>query len=435
MSQKSSPESRRTFLKTTAAAATVGTAALTVPRSVHAAGSDAIKIGLIGCGGRGTGAANQALAADKGNRLVAMGDAFADRVELSLGSLSRQEKVSGQVDVPKERQFVGFDAYKNVIDQVDVVLLATPPGFRPMHLKAAVDAGKHIFCEKPVAVDAPGVRSVLETCELAQKKKLSVVSGLCLRYYYAFQDIIKRIHDGEIGRITSIRANDYRGGIWVKPRQPDWSDMTYQMRNWYYFAWLSGDFNVEQHVHFLDICAWAMQDQYPTSAIGMGGRLVRSGEEYGHIFDHHSVIYSWEDGPDMHSNTRQMPGCKGLMSAQVVGTKGIANFSERKNGAWLQPHGQPEKRYVYAGEENQFYQTEHDELFKSIRTGQPINNGNYMAKSTMLAILGRMCTYTGEQITWEQAMNSKEVLGPERLAWDTPLETPPVAQPGTTKFV
>ena len=407
---------------------------LTIPRNVHAAGDDVIKVGLIGCGGRGTGAAKQALTADKGNRLVAVGDAFEDRVKLSLGSLSRQDEISGQIDVPKERQFVGFDAYQNVIENVDVVLLCTPPGFRPAHLKAAIDAGKHVFAEKPVAVDAPGVRSVLETCELAAKKKLSVVSGLCLRYSYGFQDIITRIHDGQIGRVTSMRANDYRGGIWVKPRQEDWSDMTYQMRNWYYYTWLSGDFNVEQHVHFLDVCAWAMGDKYPVSALGMGGRLQRSGDEYGHIYDHHSVVYSWEDGPDLHSNTRQMRGCSNLMSAQIVGTKGTANISERSGGLWIEPHGQPEKRYVYEGEENQFYQTEHDELFKSIRSGTPINNGRYMANSTLLGILGRACTYTGQKITWEEMLASEEKLGPEKLAWDTPLEEPPVAIPGVTRF-
>lgn len=430
-------ESRRTFLKksSTVVAGTAALVASARARAVHASGSDVIKIGLIGCGGRGTGATKQALTADKGNRLVAMGDAFADRLDLSRSSLSRQEEVASQIDVPKDRQFVGFDAYKHVIDHVDVVLLATPPGFRPLHLKAAVDAGKHIFAEKPVAVDAPGVRSVLATCELAAKKNLSVVSGLCLRYSYGFQDIARRIHDGQIGRVTSLRANDYRGGVWVKPRQPDWSDMVWQMRNWYYFTWLSGDFNVEQHVHFLDVCAWAMNNVYPDRALGMGGRLVRTGPEYGHIFDHHSVIYSWDDGPDMHSNTRHMRECKNLMSAEVVGTKGVASFSERNNGLWIEPHGQPEKRYVYSGEDNHFYQTEHDELFASIRSGKPINNGEYMAKSTMLAILGRMCTYTGQEISWKDAMASQEKLGPDRYDWDVPLEVPPVAQPGKTKFV
>lgn len=425
--------SRRTFLQTSTAATLAAGAALSVPRNVHAAGSDIIKIGLVGCGGRGSGAAHQALKADKGARLVAMGDAFADRLELSLGSLSRQDEVASQIDVPKERQFVGFDAYKQVIDQVDVVLLATPPHFRPAHLRAAIDANKHVFAEKPVAVDAGGVRSVLETCELAAKKKLSIVSGLCLRYSYGFQDIIKRIHDGQIGDVTSLRANDYRGGIWVKPREADWTDMYYQMRNWYYFTWLSGDFNVEQHVHFLDVCMWAMKDAPPVKAIGMGGRIVRNGPEYGNIYDHHSVVYSF-DGADMHSNTRQIQNCKGLMNAEIVGTKGKANLIERKDGLWIEPHGQPEKRYVFSGEDNDIYQTEHDEMFAALRKGEVVNNGRYMAQSTLLAILGRMTTYTGQEITWEQALKSSERLGPTEYDWNVALPEPPVSKPGITKF-
>ena len=199
--------------------------------------------------------------------------------------------------MPPERQFVGFDAYKQLIASgVDVVLLATPPHFRPAHLKAAVEAGVHVFAEKPVAVDAPGVRSVLATCEEAKKKRLSIVSGLCLRYSYGFQEVVKRIHDGQIGKVTTLYANDYRGGIWVKQRQPDWTDMHWQIRNWYYFTWLCGDFNVEQHVHFLDVCAWAMGDRYPAKAIGMGGRQQRTGPEYGNIYDHHSVVYEYDDG-------------------------------------------------------------------------------------------------------------------------------------------
>ena len=223
-----------------------------------------------------------------------------------------------KLDVPRERQFVGFDAYQQVIDSgVDVVLLATPPHFRPAHLRAAIDAGKHVFAEKPVAVDAPGVRSVLETCELAATKGLSVVSGLCLRYSKGFQALVARLHDGAIGDIHTLQANDYRGPIWVKPRQEDWTDMHWQMRNWYYFTWLSGDFNVEQHVHFLDVCAWIMQDTYPESAVGMGGRQVRTGPEYGNIYDHHGVVYEYANGTKLFSNTRQMSGCYNDMSAHA----------------------------------------------------------------------------------------------------------------------
>ncbi len=424
------PSSRRTFLKTSALAAT--TAGLQSSLHVHAAGSDILRVGLIGCGGRGTGAASQALSADPHVKLVAMGDVFEDRLQMSLRNLAALEGIAGKLDVPSERQFVGFDAYKQVLESgVDVVLLATPPHFRPMHLKAAVDAGVHVFAEKPVAVDAPGVRDVIKTCEAAKKKQLSIVSGLCLRYSYGFQETVRRIHDGQLGDVHTLQANDYRGGIWVKPRQDDWTDMHWQMRNWYYFTWLSGDFNVEQHVHFLDVCAWVMQNQYPVSAIGIGGRQVRTGAEYGNIFDHHSVVYEYANGTKLYSNTRQMPGCKNLLNATVTGSRGRALISERRNGLTI-TNGQ--SKWVYEGEDNPFYQTEHDELFASIRSGKPINNGDYMAQSTLLAIMGRMATYTGQQVTWEAALNSQEDLSPERYAWG-PIPTPAVAVPGVTKLV
>ena len=397
----------------------------------HVGGSDLLRVGLIGCGGRGTGAAAQALNADKNVRLVAMADMFDDRLQGSLATLKTKKDVSEKIDVPADRQFVGFDAYKELIAcGVDVVLLATPPHFRPAHLKAAVDAGLHIFSEKPVAVDAPGVRSVLASCELARQKDLSIVSGLCLRYSYGFQEVVKRIGDGAIGQITMLQANDYRGTIWLRNRQPEWTDMHNQMRNWYYYTWVSGDFNVEQHVHFLDVCAWAAGNRYPARAIGMGGRQVRTGPEYGNIFDHHSVIYEYEDGAKLISNTRQMRGCKNNMSALVVGTKGHARFSERRGGLTITSG---DDTWVYEGEENQFYQTEHDMLFASIRSGKPMNNGQYMAQSTMLAIMGRMATYTGQEIEWDKAMNSQEDLTPEKYQWG-PAPKVEIAVPGETKF-
>ena len=260
--------SRRQFIGTSlSTAAAVGAGTIAFPSPVHAAGGDdVLRVGLIGCGGRGTGAARQALEADDKVKLVAMGDAFEDRLQLSLKSLSAVKEIADKIDVPREQQFVGFDAYKDVMaTDVDVVLLTTPPHFRPMHLKAAIDAGKHVFAEKPVAVDAPGVRSVLETCAEAKRKNLSVVSGLCIRYDGGFRETVKRLHDGAIGDIHTLIANDYRGSIWVKPREDDWSDMHWQMRNWYYFTWLSGDFNVEQHVHYLDVCAWVMGG-YPSQS-------------------------------------------------------------------------------------------------------------------------------------------------------------------------
>jgi predicted dehydrogenase len=426
--------SRRQFLKASTAAAVATSAAAGTIRQAkgfHAGADDLLRVGLIGCGGRGTKAAVQALNADYNVKLTAMGDMFSDRLDTSLQSLERQEKVAHKLDVPVERRFVGFNAYQQVLASgVDVVLLATPPHFRPAHLKAAIDAGIHVFAEKPVAVDAPGVRSVLQTCEEAKTKGLSVVSGLCLRYSYPFQEAAKRINDGEIGEVLTIQANDYRGGIWVKPRQPDWTDMHWQMRNWYYFTWLSGDFNVEQHVHYLDVSSWLMNNEYPISAVGLGGRQQRTGKEYGNIYDHHSVVYEFASGTKLFSNCRQIRGCKNDMSVHAVGTRGKALLVENRAG----PTITNETHWLYDGERNDLYQTEHDELFAGIRKGQPINNGEYMAYSTLLAIMGRMATYTGQIVTWDMALNSQEDLTPASYDWG-PIETPPIAIPGVTKFV
>jgi predicted dehydrogenase len=417
--------SRRKFLATSAAAT------LAAVSNVHAAGNDTLRVGLIGCGSRGTGAASQALRADKNVKLTAMGDAFEDRLLGSLETLKADEPIAAKVDVKPEYRFVGFDAYQKVLASgVDVVLLTTPPGFRPMHLKAAVEAGKHIFAEKPVAVDAPGVRSVLESVAAARKKDLSVVSGLCLRYHPGFRETVKRLHDGAIGDVIALQANDYRGSNWGKPRQRDWTDMQYQMRNWYNFTWLSGDFNVEQHVHFLDVCAWVMKNKYPIKAMGLGGRQVRTGDEYGHIYDHFSIVYEYADGARLYSNCRQQKGCKSDISAQVFGNKGRVNLSERRKG--LSIHGDSD--WTYTGPEDNMYQVEHNELFAGIRAGKPINNGEYMAMSTLLAIMGRMAAYTGELITWDMAMKSVEDLSPSRYDWDLKMSTPPVATPGVTKF-
>jgi predicted dehydrogenase len=419
---------RRGFLKSATATATTWAMA----RGAYAGGSDVLRVGLIGCGGRGTGAASQALQADPNVKLFAMADAFADRISESLERLRKNEKLAGKIDVSPERQFEGFDAYKNVISCCDVVLLCTPPGFRPLHLRAAVAAGRHVFCEKPVAVDAPGVRSVLETCALAQKKKLSVVSGLCLRYDNRFRATVARLRDGAIGEPLVLQANDLRGPIWVKPRKPEWSDMTWQMRNWYYFTWLSGDFNVEQHVHFLDVCAWVMGDAYPSKAVGSGGRQARTSPEFGHIYDHFAIAYEYANGARLFSHCRQQAGCQGDMSVHVIGTKGRVEFSERARGPAIHTPG---KEWHFEGAENDMFQTEHDELFASIRSAAPINNGDYMAKSTLLAIMGRIAAYTGKMVTWDQVLNSKEDLTPSAYRWDLPLPVPPVAVPGRTRFV
>ena len=425
---KSRQASRRSFLKSSAVAAGVAAASLTVEQSAHAGSSDILRVGLIGCGGRGTGAATQAMKADRNVRLHAMGDAFEDQITNSLNRLRDDKEIAAKIDVAQERRFVGFDAYRRVIECCDVVLLCTPPGFRPIHLRAAVEAGKHVFAEKPCAVDAPGIRSVIATCDLARKRGLSVVGGLQLRYSEPHKEVVRRIHDGAVGQIQMIQANDFRGPIWTRPRQPGWSDMVYQMRNWYYFTWLCGDFNVEQHVHMLDLCAWT-KGEYPVRAVGTGGRQVRTLPEHGHIYDHFAIVYEYADGAKLFAQCRQQRGCANDISVQVAGTRGRAVVHGRRQSI---NNGQ---EWRYDGKENVAVQTEHDRLFASIRNGQPINNGEYLSKSSLLAIMGRMAGYTGQTITWDMAMNSKEDLSPPRYDWDVKLPTPPVAMPGVTRFV
>jgi predicted dehydrogenase len=343
--------------------------------------------------------------------------------------LRRDAELAGKIDVPAERCFVGFDAYRRVLDAVDVVLLCTPPHFRPAHIRAAVEANKHIFAEKPIAVDAPGVRSVLDSCAEARKRNLSIVSGLCLRYSNGYRDLMRRLHDGAIGDLVALQANDLRGEIWMHPRQQAWSDMEWQMRNWYYFTWLSGDFNVEQHVHNLDVCAWAMGDRYPEKCFGLGGRQVRVGTAYGNIYDHFSVTYEYAGGVKVYSHTRQQARCLGDMTVYAIGTQGKAEISEHRGGMGITGP----KAWQMRGKDNDFYQTEHDELFASIRSGRTINNGDYMCKSTLMAIMARMAAYTGQQITWEMARNSKEDLSPRSYEWGK-MPMPAVAMPGVTRF-
>jgi myo-inositol 2-dehydrogenase / D-chiro-inositol 1-dehydrogenase len=423
--------SRRTFL-TGSTAAVVGGAvvgSLATSSGVHAAGSGELRLGLVGCGGRGTGAAAQALRADSNSRLVAMADAFDDRLQGSLKSLRSQ--LGERAEVAREQQFVGFDGYQKVLDSdVDVVLLATPPHFRPMHLKAAIQAGKHVFAEKPVAVDGPGVRSVLETTELAKKKSLSIVSGLNSRYSHRMRDLMRRIHEGAIGDILALHTVRYASGVWVRPREPGMTDMEYQMRNWYYFTWLSGDFNVEQFVHQYDQVSWAMQDEYPVRCYSTGGRQSRTGAEYGHIFDHFSSVFEYEGGQRAFTTTRHQPGCSNESGVIAIGTKGTAEWSGRRMAitganAWEAPDDR----------ETDSHQLEHDAFFAALRDGRIINNGDYMAKSTMMAIIARMSAYTGRTLTWEEAMASQQDLSPTAYTWDADPPPAEVAIPGVTKFV
>jgi predicted dehydrogenase len=424
------PLNRRQFLKQSSLALAAGAAAVQPGNLAGPVPEDQIlRVGLVGCGGRGTGAAAQALMADSKVRLTALGDAFEDRLRGSLATLQKQPEIAGKIDVPEERFFVGFDAYRDVIEHSDVVLLATPPHFRPAHIEAAVAAGRHIFAEKPVAVDAPGIRRVLAACEEARKKKLSVVSGLALRYSYGYQELMQKLRQGAIGEIRALQANDFRGPLWVRKRAPGWSDMEYHMRNWYYFTWLSGDFNVEQHVHMLDVCSWVMQDEYPVKAYGTGGRQVRVEPEYGNIYDHHAVIYEYANGTRLFAVCRQMHGCMNDISTLVTGAKGNAVLSHRLLEI------SADSRWRFDGERNNAQQTELDELFASIRTGEPIDNGDYMTKSTLMAIMGRMATYTGQAITWEQALHSKEDLSPSSYDWDAQPPVSEIAIPGQTRFV
>jgi predicted dehydrogenase len=386
-------------------------------------------VGLIGAGSRGTGAAEQALNAEDNVKLVAIGDMFEDRLKSSLQNL-KKSPVGAKVDVKPENCYTGFDAYKKVIASgVDVVLLTSPPGFRPMHLKAAVEAGKHIFCEKPMAVDAPGIRSVIETVKKSKEKNLALVAGFCWRYHKGKRETFKRIHNGDIGDIVTLQCTYNANGLWHRTREKGWDDMTYQLRNWLYYTWLSGDHIVEQACHSIDKMAWAMKDTPPVKAHGTGGRQSRIDPEFGHIFDHHSVVYEWANGVKMFHMCRQQNGTKVDVTDFAFGTKGIADIMGHKiNGANKWRH--VAKR---GDRQEDMYQNEHDELFRSIRSGKPINDGEWMAQSSMMAIMGRMATYTGEVITWKMAMESQEDTMPAKLDFG-PLPTPEVARPGITKF-
>ena len=419
--------SRRDFL--TASAVAAGATLLGTLPAVHAAGGDTLKVGLVGCGGRGTGAATQAMNADPNVKLFAMGDAFADRLQGSLEQLKSDGAIKAKIDVAPDRCFTGFDAYKQVIACCDVVLLCSPPHFRPDHIKAAIEAGKHVFCEKPVATDSHGVHSVLDSCRKAKDKNLSIVSGLCYRYEHGKRETMKRVHDGQIGDIVAMHTNYLARGLWHKPRKEGWSDMEWQLRNWLYFTWLSGDHIVEQHIHSLDKMAWAMKDAHPLKAVGLGGRQSRTGDEFGHIFDHHSVIFEFPGGVKLFSFTRQQNGTDTDVNDYLIGTKGTCSVQQHSITG-----EKPWSHVKQKGDRDDMYQNEHDEFFASIRAGKPINNGEYMAQSTLMAIMGRMATYTGKVITWNMALNSKEDLRPEKYEFGA-MPLPAVAKPGVTKYV
>ncbi len=421
---------RRKFIQYTGAL--IGGVALDVgaTNSAFASGNNTLKIGLIGCGGRGAGAASQALAADPDTILTAMGDAFTDRLDESYAALL--ELYPNRVKVDKKNKFVGFDAYQKVIDSgVDVVLLTTPPAFRPDHMAAAVDAGKHTFCEKPVAVDAPGIRKVLAAAKKAKEKNLSVVSGFCFRYDFPKRAFFEKVLKGEIGEIRTVSTLRNGGPLWSKAKQPGWTDMEYRLRNWLYYTWLSGDFITEMMVHSLDMMSWAMGDKPPLKATGTGGRQVRIEEVYGNVYDHFAVEYEYENGVRGYHFSRQQDGCSNLSKVEIAGTLGQAVIGGA-NGHEIMGN----TKWTYQGEVNDMYQTEHNELFASIRKSKPMNDGEWMARSSMLGILGRMAAYSGQTITWEEAMNSNQVLGPaiDQYTWELKWPVAEVAMPGITKL-
>lgn len=431
----STSASRRGFLKSSGTAALAGALGtqLSIARSAHAAGSDLLKLGLVGCGGRGNGAAAQALLADPNTQLVALADVFEDQIERSAKLLTGHKEVGSRVDVPKDRQFVGFDAYKQLIaSDVDVVLLGAPPHFRPAHLEACIDAGKHVFAEKPVAVDAPGVRRVLEACRKAKEKNLAVASGLCWRYNYTARSSIAQVHEGAVGDLVAIEST-YNASRPGKPyplvREDGWSDMEFQLRNWYWFTWLSGDHIVEQAVHSIDKACWALRDEPPLTAVGMGGQQTRLDEPTGNIFDHHAVTFEYANGVKVFHCCRQQPGTAGDVSTHVMGTNGTCVVEKGEIS------GRDGKRlWRYRGDTNVMHQTEHDELFANLRKGKITNDGLFMTYSTMVAIMGRMATYTGQKITWDSALASTEDLSPPEYKWGQ-LAMPTEAMPGITRFL
>jgi myo-inositol 2-dehydrogenase/D-chiro-inositol 1-dehydrogenase len=430
--------SRREFLKTTAAVP-----ALTVlvgGRGVFAAGSDIIRIGMIGCGGRCTEAATQAMNADKGVRLAAMADILMERVQEKRKAL--QAKYPEQVAVDDDHCFAGFDAYKQVIENVDVVLIANAAKFHPLHMTAAIQAGKHVFVEKPHAIDPAGIKVVQGACELARQKRLSVLSGLQSRYWIGYREAVQRVHDGAIGEIVTIQETWLRAPYVLYPRRPGLTEVEYQASNQYHFHWLSGDDVPQTLVHNLDRAGWAMRGQPPARCYGMGGRSTLRGEIYGSVFDHHAVVYEFTGGVRLYAFCRTIQDCYNENSSVLLGTKGRAFITQGRI------EGENPWRYagpkMYSSPEANPYQAEHNALFKAIRSGSPISSADYMARSTLMGIMGQLSCYTGKEVTWEQVTASDFYFAPRpeevRAAMEPPVKLSPdgaypVLVPGVTKLL
>ncbi len=409
---ETSKTSRRGFIKgTTAAVAGASLVGMGTSRSAHAAGDDVIKVALIGCGGRGTGAVMQMMNADEGVKLVAVADAFDSRASSAIKNLS--ERHPEKVDVG-DRVFIGLDAYKQVIaSDADLVAIATPPGFRPQHYSAAIDADKHVFMEKPCCVDGPGYLKLMKANKLADEKNLFVGVGLQRRHEPRYMDTIKRIQDGAIGDVTLLRVFWNGGGIWNRKREEGMTELEYQVHNWYHFCWVSGDNICEQHIHNLDVGNWIMGDQHPVQANGMGGctaRYLGDNKGTGQIFDHHFVEYIYEDGTRMYSQCRHMAKTWTPVMEEVRGTKGSADPA----GTILV--GDEEWKYGRGGGNG--HQQEQTDLMAALRAGNRYNEGYYGANSSMTAVLGRLATYSGVEVSWDDAVNKGTSEFPNATSWD-----------------
>jgi predicted dehydrogenase len=433
MSEKrrdSAAPNRRDFLTTAAAAGTALAAGLSWVPAVHAAGSDKIKVGLVGCGGRGSGAADNVLHSAPNVEIIALADVFRNNLEgcrARLRSTAEKDehvkKLGNKVDIPDDRCFIGLDAYKRLLDtDINYVILATPPGFRPLMLEAAVAAGKTIFTEKPVGTDGTGIRKVLAAYEEAKQKGLAIVAGTQRRHQLGYLETMKRVHDGAIGKITSARCYWDQGILWKRERQRDMSDLAYQIHNWYGFPWICGDHIVEQHIHNLDVICWAM-GAHPVKARGTGFRTPRD-PGYGVIYDFFCIDYTWPNDVHVLSQCRQISNCKDEVAEYLTGTQGNCHVNDYTiNG----------ERVLSKAQDRQAtdpYVQEHTDLIESVRNGKPLNELKQVAESTLTAILGRMSAYTGKEVTWEQALNTKENLFPENMSWDMSLPEPQVAIPG-----
>lgn len=433
MPQDASSLSRRDFARTSGGvllAPAILTAAGTLRAQQKADSNETLRIGLVGCGGRGTGAAAQALGAEYNGKLVAMADVDEKQMEGAIKTLS--DKFPDRVDVKPDKKFVGLDAYQKLIDSgVDVVLLASPPGFRPAHLTAAVDAGKHIFCEKPMAVDSVGYHVAMAAVNKAKAKKLNIVAGFCWRYSTSRKEAFSRVLEGQIGKVTSIFASYHTGPVKPMPpasgRPAGMSDVEWQVRNWYNFSWLSGDSIVEQAVHSVDKICWAMGDKAPLNCIGTGGRQIKA--EDGNIFDHFHAAYEWDNGLICHLANRQIKGCQGHNQDVIRGEKGVLIIG--KGGA---PFIDGEKRWRFKGEEKNMYDLEHEALFNAIRKGEVINDGDRMMLSTLVGIMGREAAYTGQLLTWQNMLDCTQDLAPDSLKWGDSFTPTPMPLPGVTKF-